>query len=92
MASAPRLNNSGLSHIERGNALLTVPAGATAPLLSNFGLSAIEKGKNSKPRNGATAPNLNRPGSPGGNSPAGGRRSTRKNKSKSKKSKKSRKH
>ena len=90
MASAPRLNNSGLSHVERGNVLLTVPAGATAPLLSNFGLSAIERGKNAKPRNGATA--LNRPGSPGGNSPAGGKRATRKNKSKSKKSKKSRKH
>lgn len=105
MAAAPRLNNSGLSTAETGS---LVKPSATAPRFPNFGLSAAfglssaEKGavvqpKNNKPKinvtnTGATAPKLNRPGSPGGNSPAGGRRSTRKNKSKSKKSKKSRKN
>ena len=106
MASAPKLNNSGLSNAERGNVL---KPSATAPRFPNFGLStafglssaergAVVQPKNNRPKinvtnTGATAPKLNRSGSPGGNSPAGGKRRTvRKNKSKSKKSKKSRKH
>ena len=107
MATAPKLNTSGLSSAETGN---IVKPSATAPRFPNFGLatafglSSAEKGevvqaKNNKPKinvtnTGATAPKLNRPGSPGGNSPAGGRRTMRKNKSKSKKSKskKTRKH